>query len=116
MMTSMKQGFYFALGPALVGLVVHMMWSAFYGAIFGIVASRLQLVGTAAVAGGMVYGVVVMIVMSFIVLPIVGAGAMPGMIGWPSFTVEHLMFGLILGLWPATRPADIALRTAQGTS
>jgi hypothetical protein len=116
MMTSMKQGLYFALGPALLGLVVHMMWSAFYGAIFGVVASRLQLAGTAAVVGGMVYGVVMMIVMSFIVLPIVGAGAMPGMIGWPSFTIEHLMFGLVLGLWLAVRPADVVLQSAGATS
>jgi hypothetical protein len=107
LMTSMKLGFYFDLGPALAGLVVHMMWSALYGVLFGVIASRLQLAGTAAIVGGMVYGVAVMIVMSLIVLPFVGAGAMPGMIGWPSFTVEHLMFGLALGLWPVVRPIDV---------
>jgi hypothetical protein len=106
MMISMKQGFFFALGPALVGLVVHMMWSAFYGIVFGLIVSRLQLAGIAAVVGGMVYGIMVMIVMSFVVLPIVGTGAMPAMIGWPSFIVEHLMFGLVFGLWPVVRPAD----------
>jgi hypothetical protein len=116
MMTSMKQGLYFALAPALTGLLVHMMWSALYGVIFGLIASRLQLAGTAAVISGMVYGVAVMLVMSFIVLPIVGVGAMPGMIGWPSFTVEHLMFGLALGLWPAVRPADVMLQSTGATS
>jgi hypothetical protein len=113
MMTSMKQGLNFAFGPALVGLVVHMMWSAFYGIVFGLIVSRLQLAGAAAVIGGMVYGIAVMLVMGFLVLPIVGAGAMPGMIGWPSFTVEHLMFGLVLGLWPAVRPAAFALQTTS---
>jgi hypothetical protein len=116
MLTSMRQGLYFAHVPALAGLVVHMMWSAFYGAIFGVLASRLQLAATAAVVVGMLYGVAVMIAMSFIVLPIVAAGAMPGMIGWPSFTVEHLMFGLVLGLWLAVRPADVVLQSAGATS
>src|SRR2546421_11743358 len=36
-------GFYFALGPALLGLVIHLMWSAFWGMIFGLIARRLHL-------------------------------------------------------------------------
>lgn len=108
MMTSMKQGIYFAIGPALLGLVIHMMWAALYGVIFGLIGWRLHLAGWAAVVGGMAYGVVVMIFMSVVVLPLVGVGTMPGMIGWPSFTVEHLTFGLVLGLWPVLRPADFA--------
>jgi len=50
--------------------------------------------------------VLVMLFMSFIVLPIVGMGSMPGMVGWTSFTIEHLMFGLVIGLWPVLRPQD----------
>src|SRR5579864_9519176 len=39
LLTSMHQGhFYFALGPALFGLIIHMMWSALYGMIFGLIA------------------------------------------------------------------------------
>jgi hypothetical protein len=33
MKTSMRQGMYLAPGPALIGLVVHMMWSAVFGLI-----------------------------------------------------------------------------------
>jgi len=55
MMTAMHAGaFAFALGPTVLGLVVHMMWSALWGVIFGLVASGLHLRGAAAVIGGMV--------------------------------------------------------------
>ena len=73
MMTAMHGGvFYFAFGPAILGLVVHMMWSALWGIIFGLIAAGLHLRGAAAVIGGMVYGVLIMLVMNFALLPIVG--------------------------------------------
>lgn len=108
LMMSMKLGVYFTLGPALLGLIIHMMWSGFYGIVFGLIARAVHLHGTTAVLGGLVYGVVVLLFMSFVVLPLAGVGAMPGMIGWPSFTIEHLLFGLALGLWPVVRPQDFA--------
>ena len=109
MMMSMQQGVYFTLGPALLGLAVHMMWAALYGVIFGQIVRAARLSGGGAVIGGVIYGLIVMLFMSFVVLPIVGAGGMPGMVGWPSFTVEHLIFfGLVLGLWPVVRPKDLA--------
>jgi hypothetical protein len=114
MMTSMQQGIYFVAGPALLGPAIHMMWAALYGVIFGLIARAAHLTGAAAVVAGIVYGLLVMLFMSFVVLPIVGAGAMPGMVGWTSFTIEHMVFGLVLGLWPALRPEDVPLATAQG--
>ena len=61
---------------------------------------------------GMVYGLIVMAVAAMIGLPLAanvfGGGDMvsdmPSMVGWATFTVEHLMFGAILGLlaWRAT--------------
>jgi hypothetical protein len=106
MMTSMQKGLYFSFGPALLGLVIHMMWSAGYGVIFGLIVRGLRLGGGEAIAAGLIYGLLVMFFMSLVVLPIVGVGKMPGTIGWPSFTVEHLLFGLTLGLWPLRRPHD----------
>ncbi len=106
MVTSMQKGLYLAPGPALLGLIVHMMWSAIFGVIFGLIVRALRLGGGEAVTAGLVYGLLVMLFMSFVVLPIVGVAAMPGTIGWPSFTVEHLLFGLTLGLWPLRRPQD----------
>lgn len=111
MQTSMHEGVYFTLGPALLGLMIHMMFSAVFGIIFGLAARALRLRGGLAVLAGMVYGVIVLLVMSFIVLPIVGAGTLPATVGWPSFTVEHLMYGVVLGLWPVLRPADFAATT-----
>lgn len=107
LMSSMHGGaFYFTLGPAVLGLVVHMMWSALYGVIFGLIALWTHLRGLVAVIGGMIYGVLAMLFMSFIVLPIVGMGSMPSMVGWTPFTIQHLMFGLVIGLWPVLRPQD----------
>src|SRR5260370_19803905 len=52
MMTSMQKGGYSALGPALLALVVHMMWSAMYGVGFALVALAARLRGVAAVIAG----------------------------------------------------------------
>src|SRR5215471_3243902 len=44
LLASMVHGsFYFAPGPALLGLAIHLMWSAFWGMIFGLLARRLHL-------------------------------------------------------------------------
>jgi hypothetical protein len=108
--------FYFAAGPALLGAIVHMMWGAMLGAIFGVLAWWLRLRGAAAPVAGVVYGLAVMIVDSLIVLPIAasvfGGGTpisdMPQIVGWGTFTIEHAIFGLVVGLWPALRPQDVS--------
>ena len=106
LMTSMTHGlFYFALGPAVLGLVLHMMGSAFWGIIFGLIARGLHLSGAAAVISGLIYGLVVMLIMAYIVVPIVGAPNLLQMVGW-SFLISHLLYGLPLGLWPVLRPQD----------
>jgi uncharacterized membrane protein YagU involved in acid resistance len=115
MMHSMMEGFYFTLGPALIGLMMHMAWSAIYGVIFGLVARALNLSGIAAVLSGLIYGLIIAGFMTWVVLPLVGQGAMPGMIGGFSFTVEHLIFGMVLGLWSALRPQDFTGRNPLGT-
>src|SRR5438045_7759878 len=35
--------FYFAPGPALLGLLVHLLWAAFWGMLFGLIAGGLHL-------------------------------------------------------------------------
>ncbi len=107
MMTAMHGGaFYFVLGPAVLGLVVHMLWSALWGIIFGLLVYGLHLRGVIAVIGGMVYGVLVMLVMSFIVAPIVGAPNFFQLLGWPTWTIGHVLFGMVVGLWPVLRAQD----------
>jgi hypothetical protein len=110
MMMSMKQGVYFTAGPAMLGLIIHMMWSALYGMIFALIASALRFKGIGAIMAGIAYGFLVFLFMSFVVLPIVGAGKMPAMVGYPSFLIEHLLFGMVLGLWPVVRPADFTAK------
>ncbi len=64
---------YFSAGPALVGLVVHMMVGIAFGVIFALVASRVGLRGPAAIGIGIVYGLAVMLFMAYIGLPITAA-------------------------------------------
>lgn len=105
--------FYFEAGPAMLGLAVHMMTGAAWGALFGVVALGLARLG--AVVAGVVYGAVVFLVMSFVVLPVAAdlfdggppISDMAEMSGWGTFAIEHLIFGLVAGIvvaaWP--RPA-----------
>src|SRR5947208_16553481 len=73
LMTSLKQGgFYFALGPALLGLVVHLLCAAFWGLIFGLLAHRLSLTGGVSIIRGLVYDTLGMLVIILHVVPIVG--------------------------------------------
>ena len=109
--TSMKQGVYFDFGPALLGVIVHLLWSAFYGIIFGLIVAAARLRGGLAFVAGLVYGLLVFLFMSYVILPIVGVGGMPGMVGYPSFIAEHLLFGAVLGLWPVLRPQDVQVVT-----
>lgn len=114
LMTSIHQGlFYFALGPALLGLVVHMLWAALYGMIFGLIAYGTHLKGAVAVISGLIYGVLVMLFMSFVIASIVGAPNILNLLGWSTWTIGHLLFGLVLGLWPVLRPRDFTSLVGQ---
>jgi hypothetical protein len=112
MMTSMMadqqdgDAFTFLLGPAVLGAVIHMMTGAMYGAVFGAVVSRLRL-GVVALAGaGVAYGFLVFVVSAFIGLPLAAAifdsgdpiENMAEMAGWGTFVIEHLMYGVALGV------------------
>ncbi len=127
MEVSMKEAmagrdFYFDGGRVMLGLAVHMMTGAAWGALFGVVAMRLTRLGV--VVAGVVYGAAVLVVMSFIVLPVVadlfGGGPpisdMAEMSGWGTFASEHLIFGLVAGVvvaaWrpSATEVSEAGLR------
>jgi hypothetical protein len=103
--------FTFSAGPAIVGLALHLLTGAFWGAIFGLIVSTGRLHGFGGLIAGVVYGLVVMIVMALIGLPIVAAvfgggdpiSDMPRLAGWGTFTIEHAIYGAVLGLWPLLR-------------
>lgn len=111
MMKSMKadqmngDAFTFLFGPAILGAMIHMMTGAMYGAVFGVIASKLRL-GLAALAGvGMVYGFLVFAMSAYLGLPLAAAifnsgdpiKNMAEMAGWGTFIIEHLMYGVALG-------------------
>lgn len=116
MMASMKgamagSAFHVELGPAVLGAMIHMMTGAMYGAMFAVVVARLALGRSAIVGLGLLYGAMVFAVSSWIGLPIAasvfGSGDqithMARMAGWGTFVIEHLVFGLALGMLLALR-------------
>ena len=115
LITSLLRGsFYLAFGPALLGMVIHLLWAALWGVVFGLLARRLHLTGGLAIISGLVYGVLVMLVMIFIVVPIVGAPNLLQLLGSFSFTIANALFyGLPLGLWPVVQPQLFTAIPAQ---
>ncbi|HUY75692.1 MAG TPA: DUF6789 family protein [Ktedonobacterales bacterium] len=92
----------FDLAPILVGLMLHMVNAAVFGLIFTVLARRLfprALTLPAAVVTGMVWGLIVLVVNQFAVLPLVDtplATATGSIFGW--WLVGHLMYGVVLGV------------------
>jgi hypothetical protein len=127
MKTSMDQAaggdlYYFTAGPAFLGVVIHAIAGAGWGALFGLLVRALRGARAWVVPGGVVYGLVVMLAMSYIVLPATAAvfdsgppiRDMPSMVGWGTFTVEHAIFGLVLGLATLPVAARIAAEEVRG--
>lgn len=111
MMASMQQAmvgsnFYFAFGPAVVGAIVHMMVGAMYGIVFAVIVRMAKLRGINLITAGMVYGAMVFAVSAWIGLPLAAAifssgdqiTNMASMVGYGTFVVEHIMFGVAAAL------------------
>lgn len=116
MMTSMESAmagarFEIVAGPALLGAVIHMMTGALYGAAFGLLAGLARLHGAVLVLAATVWGLLVFVFSAFVGLPAAAAifdsgdqiADMAEMVGYGTFVVEHLIFGLVLGLVLAMR-------------
>jgi hypothetical protein len=130
MMRSMEaaaggDAFTFSAGPAAVGLGLHLLTGAFWGAIFGLLVGTGRLNGWLGFLGGIVYGLAVMVVMAFVALPVIaelfGGGEvisdMPRLAGWGTFTIEHAIYGAVLGLWPLLRRSEArAMRPAHAAA
>lgn len=111
MMSSMQHAmaghtFTFSLGPALLGAVIHMMVGAVYGAVFGILVRLASISKSTVLVAGLVWGLVVFAFSSWIGLPLVAAvfdagdpiRNMASIVGYPTFLVEHLVYGAVLGV------------------
>ncbi|MGH8912019.1 MAG: hypothetical protein ACRDVD_05860, partial [Acidimicrobiia bacterium] len=72
----------------------------------GLLVRAMRITRSAVVPVGVVFGILAMLVMSFGVLPSVAAlfdsgpaiRDMASMVGWGTFSAEHAIFGLALGL------------------
>jgi hypothetical protein len=98
--------FTFVFGPAVLGAMIHMMVGAMYGAVFAVVARFLRWHGAALVGAAIAWGLVVFAMSSWIGLPIAAAvfgGGNPirdmaSLVGYPTFVLEHLLFGATLAI------------------
>jgi hypothetical protein len=91
--------FYLELVPAIVGMVVHLLWAAFWGLVFSALLWTTRLTGWAGFALGIVYAYAVGTVMSLFVMPAVGLKPTWEMPGPVFFALDHLTYGLPLAIW-----------------
>jgi hypothetical protein len=98
----------FAVGPVLVGTLIHLVVSTILGAIFGILTGRVLHLpsdfGVPLVAG-LVYGLMIWLVAYFVVVP----GIAPRLLEVypPTFIIQNVVYGIVTGLlygWLRPRP------------
>lgn len=83
---------------AFIGLIVHMVISAFIGAVYGLVAGRFAINWITALIGGMVNGVVWWVLGALVLMPLfLGMSQMVFVIGtdqWLSL-MGHVIYGIV---------------------
>ena len=85
---------------ATIGLIVHMLISAFIGAGFGLLLARVSMSWGTALAVGMGYGLVWWILGALVLMPLMlGMGEMVLRVGQPQWIslIGHVIFGLVTG-------------------
>jgi len=89
----------FAAGPVVAGTLLHFLFSALFGAIFGILLRRVfhlpSDVGVPVLAG-LIYGFVVWMLAYFVVLPLLSSPLLQSYA--PFFIIQHLVYGVVTGL------------------
>lgn len=83
---------------AVIGFIVHMVISAFIGAVYGLVAGRFAVNGATALIGGIVNGVAWWVLGALVLMPLLlGMSQMVFVIGqaqWMSL-LGHIIYGLV---------------------
>lgn len=83
---------------AVIGFIVHMVISAFIGAVYGVVAGRFALTAINALIGGVINGVVWWVLGALALMPLfLGMSQMVFVIGqaqWLSL-IGHIIYGLV---------------------
>lgn len=107
--TVMRPGF--EAGPVIVGTIIHFATSALLGAIFSIIKRRILKLPSdlgVPVLAGLIYGFFVWGIAYFLVLPVLNRFLL-GQYA-PAFIIQHLVFGVVLGLvYAVLRPNPYAL-------
>jgi hypothetical protein len=85
------------LGSALLGLLLHVVFSLVIAAVFILAATRLPVLRRNLILGGMLYGVVVYFVMNFVVTPLSAAPPAEGII-WAVIVEGIIGHALTIGL------------------
>ncbi len=110
--------FFFVPEPTIFGVAMHLVVGGFFGAIFSVVAralpSRVVPSRPSIIAVGVAYALLVMLLMSLVLVPAADAvlsgeervSSFASVAGWGTFTIQHVIYGLVLGLWPLFRPQD----------
>jgi hypothetical protein len=94
----------FDLYAVLVGGASHFAVSIIWGVLFAMLFYGASKLGT--IALGAVWGIVVWLVMFYLVLPLAGLSAIPKTVPLGQAVLEHLIFGLAVGIGflPFQRP------------
>lgn len=110
--------FFFVPEPTIFGVAMHLVVGGFFGAIFSVVAravvARVLPSRASIIAVGVAYALLVMLLMSLVLVPAADAvlsgeervSSFASVAGWGTFTIQHVIYGLVLGLWPVFRPQD----------
>ncbi len=86
---------------AIVGFIIHMIISAFIGATFGVIATRLPSGWATAIIGGGVYGIVWWVLGALILMPLMlGMTQMVFVVGGPQWMslLGHVIYGVVTSL------------------
>jgi uncharacterized membrane protein YagU involved in acid resistance len=93
---------------AAVGFGVHMVISAFIGAVYGLIIQRFPLTGSTALVGGAINGVVWWVLGALILMPVMlGMSNMVFQVGEMQIMslIGHLIYGVVTGfLYNVIRP------------
>ena len=98
------------IGPIIVGTLLHLLFSALLGAVFGIVSRRwLRLPSDYGMPVwiGVTYGIMIWMLAYFVVLPL----ANPSLLATyaPSFIIQNIVYGIVTGLlYTQLRPSPYA--------
>lgn len=96
----------FVVGPVIVGTLIHFLFSMLFGSLYSLLTRRLLQLPTdfgTPILSGLIYGMMVWMLAYFIALPAMGSVLMQTYA--PAFIVQHLVYGVVLGLtYAALRP------------